>query len=69
MPSVRRMVKKVFPSTRLKKFENAVIIEIMKDEWLEMMEVDAFSLCLESVHTDSTMPYFEWRECFHPVKK
>lgn len=44
MPSVRRMVKKVFPSTRLKKFENAVIIEIMKDEWLEMMEVDAFPL-------------------------
>lgn len=43
--------------------------EMMEDEWLEMMEVDAFSPCLESVHTDSTMTYFEWRECFHPVKK
>lgn len=41
--------------------------EMTEEEWNKMMTEDEFEPCHEVVHTDGE-GFFEWRDCFHPVK-
>lgn len=50
-----------------KRVPQATGCEMTEYEWNKMMTDDGFEAGREVIHTDGE-GFFEWRDCFHPVK-